>query len=142
MKICSYKGLSLVIMLRDEHCPPHVHVDAGTWGARFVFSFWHNAVELWDVVPLSRRPPLTVLEGLRQTLRQAIHLRRARRIWWTKLRTTCLGNQLWDGKINEVVLINLDGRPIYRIASARYEIWSNSTQMDLEGAPQGVEIRL
>ena len=36
----------MVIMLRDEHCPPHAHVDAGTWSARFKFSFWHNSVEL------------------------------------------------------------------------------------------------
>jgi hypothetical protein len=49
MNVCRYKGFSLVVMLRDEHCPPHVHVDAGTWSARFRFSFWHNGVELWDV---------------------------------------------------------------------------------------------
>ncbi len=38
MKVCSYKGLSIVIMLRDEHCPPHVHVNAGSWSARLQFS--------------------------------------------------------------------------------------------------------
>ncbi len=31
MNVCRYKGLSLVIMLRDEHCPPHAHVNAGIW---------------------------------------------------------------------------------------------------------------
>jgi hypothetical protein len=46
MKICSYKGLSIVIMLRDEHCPPHVHVNAGPWNARFLFSFCHNEIDL------------------------------------------------------------------------------------------------
>jgi hypothetical protein len=44
------QGLAMVVMLRDEHCPPHVHVDGGRWSARFKFSFWHNGVELWDVI--------------------------------------------------------------------------------------------
>ena len=70
MKLFRYKGLSMVIMLRDEHCPPHAHVDAGAWSARFKFCFWHNGVELWDVVPHSNRPPAAVLEGLRHALRQ------------------------------------------------------------------------
>jgi hypothetical protein len=78
MKVCSYKGLSIVILLRAEHCPPHVHVNAGSWSARLQFSFWHNDIELWDVVPLSRRPPLAVLEGLCRSLEQPAHLRRAR----------------------------------------------------------------
>ena len=85
LKVFSHKGLSVVIMLRDEHCPPHAHVDAGAWSARFKFSFWHNGVELWDVIPLSRRPPTGVLEGLRQSLRQPEHLRRARDLWWRRL---------------------------------------------------------
>ncbi|MDX9665367.1 DUF4160 domain-containing protein [Pseudomonas sp. P5_152] len=142
MKICSYKGLSLVIMLRDEHCPPHVHVDGGAWGARFVFSFWHNGVELLDVTPLSRRPPLAVLEGLRQTLKQAAHLRRARCVWWVKLHTTCLRNQLWDSQANEIVLINRNPKMIRRIASARYDLKGNTTLMELVGACEGVEIEL
>jgi hypothetical protein len=33
MRICSYKGLVMVVMLRDEHCPPHAHVDGGRWSA-------------------------------------------------------------------------------------------------------------
>ncbi|WP_095080676.1 DUF4160 domain-containing protein [Pseudomonas sp. Irchel s3h17] len=142
MKVCSYKGLSLVIMLRDEHCPPHVHVDAGTWSARFIFCFWHDGVELWDVIPLSRRPPLAVLEGLRLALKQPAHLRRARSIWWLKLQTTCLGNQLWDWQANEVVLMNRDTSVIYRIATAHYAVKDNKTLMQLIGAPECVEIAL
>ncbi len=53
MKVFVYKGYAVVVMLRDEHCPPHVHVDGGRWSARFRFSFWHNGVELWDVVPMA-----------------------------------------------------------------------------------------
>ncbi|MHC8385362.1 DUF4160 domain-containing protein [Pseudomonas sp. LB3P14] len=142
MKVCSYKGFSMVIMLRDEHCPPHAHVDAGTWSARFKFSFWHNGVELWDVVPHSRRPPLAVLEGLRQTLRQPAHLRRARDIWWSKLQTACLDHQLWDWQTSEVVVMKRITSTTYMIDSACYEPRENKTLLTLIGALEGVEIEL
>ncbi|MCU1750944.1 DUF4160 domain-containing protein [Pseudomonas sp. 6D_7.1_Bac1] len=141
MKVCSYKGFALVVMLRDEHCPPHVHVDAGTWSARFIFSFWHNGVELWDVLPHSCRPPLAVLEGLRQALKQPAHLRRTRSIWWVKLQTTCLCNQLWDWQAKEVVVKGF-ASATYRIASAHYEVKDNKTLMAQIDAPEEVEIAL
>lgn len=106
------------------------------------FSFWHNGVELWDVVPHSHRPPLAVLEGLRQALRQPVHLRRARGIWWSKLQTACLDNQLWDWQGNEVVVMRWIGSTTYMIGSARYEPESNKTLLSLMGAPEGVEIEL
>lgn len=142
MKVFSYKGFSVVIMLRDEHCPPHAHVDAGTWSARFKFSFWHNGVELWDVVPHSRRPPLAVLEGLRQTLRPPAHLRRARDIWWSKLQTACLDHQLWDWQTSEVVVMKRIASTTYMIDSACYEPRENKTLLTLIGALEGVEIEL
>ncbi|MCX2897678.1 DUF4160 domain-containing protein [Pseudomonas mandelii] len=142
MNVCRYKGLSLVIMLRDEHCPPHAHVNAGLWSARFRFSFWHNSVDLWDVVPLSRRPPVPVLEGLRQALRQPAHLRRARSIWWNKLQTACLDHQLWDWHASEVVMMRGIARSTYLIGSARYEPENDKTLLSLMGAPEGVEIEL
>ncbi|MCF4996473.1 DUF4160 domain-containing protein [Pseudomonas syringae] len=142
MKVFSHKGLSVVIMLRDEHCPPHAHVDAGAWSARFKFSFWHNGVELWDVVPLSRRPPTTVLEGLRQSLRQPEHLRRARDIWWHRLQTACLDHQWWDCQTDEVVVIRQIASTTYRIDSAHYEPEANRTLLTLVGAQEGVEIEL
>lgn len=142
MKVCTYKGLSLVIMLRNEHCPPHAHVDAGAWSARFKFSFWHNGVELWDVVPLSRRPPLAVLEGLRQLLRQPDHLRRARHIWWCRLHTVCLDNQWWDWETNEVAVLRHITSTTFRIGSACYEPEENRTLLALIGTQEGVEIEL
>jgi hypothetical protein len=142
MKVCSFKGLSVVIMLRDEHCPPHAHVEAGTWSARFRFSFWHNGVELWDVIPLSRRPPLAVLEGLRQSLKQPAHLRRARGIWWRKLQTACLDNQLWDWQSNEVVVVKRVVSTTNMIGSACYLPETNKTVLSLVGTQEGVEIEL
>lgn len=142
MNVCLYKGLSLVVMLRDEHCPPHVHVDAGAWSARFKFCFWHNNVELWDVVPQSRRPPTAVLEGLRHALGQPAHLRRARGIWWSKLQTVCLDHQLWDEQINQVVVLKSIVTTTYIISSAWYVPEKNKTLLALAGALEGVEITL
>jgi hypothetical protein len=142
MRICSYKGLVMVVMLRDEHCPPHAHVDGGRWSARFKFSFWHNGVELWDVIPYARRPPLAVLEGLRQELKQPAHLQRARTIWWGKIQTACLDNQLWDWQADEVVATKRPGSTAYLIESARYELEGNRTLLGLVGAPDRVEIEL
>jgi hypothetical protein len=142
MKVCSYKGLSVVIMLRDEHCPPHAHVEAGAWSARFRFSFWHNGVELWDVVPLSRRPPIAVLEGLRQSLKLPAHLLRARHIWWRKLQTACLDNQLWDWQTSEVVVVKRIVSTTNMIGSACYEPQTNRTRLFLIGAQEYVEIEL
>lgn len=142
MRVCRYKGFSLVILLRDEHCPPHVHVDASTWSARFKFSFWHNGVELWDVIPHARRPPVAVLEGLRQTLRQSAHLRRARSIWWNKLQTVCLDRQLWDWQNNEVVVVKQIASSTRMIDSACYEPLENKTRLTLMGTMEGVEIEL
>ncbi|WP_445180834.1 DUF4160 domain-containing protein [Pseudomonas sp. McL0111] len=142
MKICSYKGLSIVIMLRDEHCPPHVHVNAGLWNARFLFSFCHNEIDLWDVAPRSRRPPMAVLEGLSQSLGQPAHLRRARGIWWSGLQTVCLDNQMWDCESNEVPVMESVTDMTYRVGSARYDPETEMTLLTLIGKLEGVEIEL
>lgn len=142
MKLFRYKGLSLVIMLRDEHCPPHVHVDAGSWSARFKFSFWHNGVELWDVMPHSSRPPAAVLEDLRHVLKQTVHLRCARVVWWSKLHTVCLDHQLWDWLTHEVVVMKKIASTTWMIASASYEPETNKTLLALMGESEGVEIKL
>ncbi|WP_285409424.1 DUF4160 domain-containing protein [Pseudomonas sp. FR229a] len=142
MKICSYKGMSIRIMLRGEHCPPHAHVDAGAWNARIRFSFWHNEVDLWDVVLLSRRPPLAVLNGLCLSLGQPAHLRRAHGIWWSGLQTVCLDNQIWDCQTNEVPVMKPVTDQIYRIGSARYHPEADKVLLTLIGKLEGVEIEL
>lgn len=72
----------MAVLTRNEHCPPHVHVGSPQWEARFEFSFWHNGVRLWDVVPLQEQPNVALLEGLRLALKHPPHLRRARECWW------------------------------------------------------------
>ena len=68
----------MAVLTRNEHCPPHVHVGSADWEARFEFSFWHNGVRLWDVVPVKNQPSVTVLEGLRQALKNDLKLRSAK----------------------------------------------------------------
>ena len=103
MKVCAHNGLTIAVLTRNEHCPPHVHTGTGKWGARFVFSFWRDQVHLWDVTPVQNRPSARQLEGLRQTLLQPANLRRAREIWWNSAQSVCLVNQHWDAGAGEVV---------------------------------------
>ena len=51
-------GLYVELRTRDEHCPPHVHVEneAVPWEARLAFSFIGKAVRLMDVDPIEEAP--------------------------------------------------------------------------------------
>jgi hypothetical protein len=96
MKVCTFKRFRVVVLTRNEHCPPHVHVGANDWEARFQISFLHNGVRLWDVNPGKNRPAVALLEGIRKTIMRSANLRRAREIWWATAKTVCLVNQRWD----------------------------------------------
>lgn len=142
MKVCLYQGLLLAVLTRNEHCPPHVHVGSADWQARLEFSFWHNGVRLWDVVPVKSKPSVAVLEGLRQTLRDPQHLRRARTCWWQSLHAVCLVNQMWDEQTQEVVSPQ-DRRPGARlIQTAVFDDRRYQTVLQLQGADSPVEITL
>ncbi|MHB8201987.1 MAG: hypothetical protein ACYDD9_14385, partial [Acidithiobacillus sp.] len=71
MKVCTHRGLLIAVLTRNEHCPPHVHVGTDDWNARFEFSFWHNGVRLWDVMPIQESPSAGLLEEIRQAIRRA-----------------------------------------------------------------------
>jgi hypothetical protein len=79
---------------------------------------------------------------LRQELKQPAHLLRARTIWWARIQTACLDNQLWDWQADEVVATKRPGSTTYLIESARYELEGNRTLLGLVGAPDRVEIEL
>lgn len=142
MKVGTYKGHVIAVYTRDEHCPPHVHVRGKAWNARFRFNFVDGEVSLWDVNPERRRPPGTVLEGIRQALMQQHYLARARRIWWEKLQTVCLENHSWDWDASEVVPGLVIQRGVYVIARARHDVVGQRTILDLVRAPDCVEIDL
>lgn len=58
MKVGTYKGHVISVFLRDEHCPPHVHVRGKQWDARFRFSF------------LDGFEPLDVMQAILMLVRQ------------------------------------------------------------------------
>ena len=103
MKVFTHHGLLVAVLTRNEHCPPHVHVGSAQWQARFEFSFWHNGVRLWDVVPVQSQPKAVVLESLRLAIKTPEHLRRARHCWWQSMQAVCLVNQAGKGVAQEVV---------------------------------------
>jgi len=80
MRVGNYKGYVISVFIRDEHCPPHVHVRGKEWDARFRFSFLDGDVELWDVEPERRRPPMAVLKEIRWAIMQRHYLARAPRL--------------------------------------------------------------
>lgn len=142
MKVCTYKGLAIAVLTRNEHCPPHVHVGTNEWEARFEFSFWHNSVLLWDVVPVQNRPTADLLEGVRQTLKQPAHLRRAREIWWNSTQSVCLANQLWDMDGDKIVSAKERCPNVCLIEAARFEVAANKTILQLAGQSSPLEIEL
>jgi hypothetical protein len=141
MKVCSHKGLAMVVYTRNEHCPPHVHVGESDWDARFQFSFWHNEVALWDVAPSRRAPKAALLEELRQKLKSRDALRRARGLWWQARGSTCLENQRWDTQRLLVQAARTARSGCQRIVEAKYDPESDMTAISLEGQDV-VEIEL
>lgn len=142
MKVCAHRGLVIAILTRNEHCPPHVHVGTAQWEARFAFSFWHNSVSLWDVVPAKNTPTVKLLEELRQVLKQAPNLKQARALWWISRQTLCLENQMWDLEQHEVVSPKVRRAQALPIQSAHFDAVSYKTVLMLAGQKQPLEISL
>lgn len=142
LRVCVHNGLVLAVLTRNEHCPPHVHVGTARWDARFLFSFWHNGVWLWDVTPAQNEPSAALLEELRQVLKQPENLWKARQLWWTSRQTVCLDNQQWD-LIRQEVVSPSERRPgALAIRSARFEPQLYRTDLKLEGRVNPVKIEL
>lgn len=142
MKVFTRKGLVIAVLTRNEHCPPHVHAGTDKWEARFEFSFWHNSVRLWDVVPAQNQPTVTVLEDLWLAIKMPTHLRRAREIWWSSSQTVCLVNQLWDIEADEIVS-TMDRRPGAKVIEfARFDPAAYKTVLHLAGQTGSLEILL
>lgn len=142
MRVGTYKGYVISVFIRDEHCLPHVHVRGNEWDARFRFSFLHGEVELWDVEPERRQPPMAVLKEIRGAIMQRHYLARARRIWWEYLQTVCLENHSWDWDAGELVPGLVIRRGVHVIASARHDVVAQRTILNLVRAPDCVGIDL
>jgi hypothetical protein len=142
MKVCQHRGLVIAILIRDEHCPPHAHVGTSEWDARFKFSFWHNGVQLWDVVTTKKMPSTQLLEELRQVLMQGLNLKKARTHWWTSRNTVCLDNQQWDTAKQEVVSPKEKCPGALGIQSGSFDELRNRTVLKLAGKKLPLEIQL
>jgi len=146
MLICKHKGMTIAVLTRNEHCPPHVHVGNNDWDARFKFSFWHNSVDLWDVEPNHKAPAESVLEELRLVIENPVNLRKARQCWWTihssTFIKTCLDNKYWDPINNE----EIDGKNATagtpQIQLATYDPANDETTLTFAGGAAPLRIKL
>lgn len=137
MKICSYNGFDITVLTRDEHCPPHVHVNGDKWSARFEFAFWDDGVRLMDVKPNSVTPKAKDLEGIRQELKEPANLRKAREAWWAVVNSVCLVNQAWD--TNELCVVEPRPQGANRIKEASFSEQHYETVLTLAN---GHEVRI
>jgi hypothetical protein len=142
MRVCSHKGFVIAVFTRDEHCPPHVHVGTSRWDARFLFSFWHNGVKLWDVTPSKNEPCFRVLEELRRVINRRDNLRKARDCWWRSRSTVCLENMEWSLRSDEVVSPLLDQPQTSKIVKGTYDAYAYKTQLYPAGYVEPLEIEL
>ena len=142
MKVCTHRGLLIAVLTRNEHCPPHVHVGTGGWNARFEFSFWHNGVRLWDVISIQESPSAGLMEEIRQAIRMAENLRRARKLWWQSRQTLCLDNLFWDKSAQAVVTPKGACAGTVQIVSGRFDGVRNMTVLHLADDRLPLEIQL
>lgn len=103
MKVCTHRGHDVVVLTRNEHCPPHVHSGSAQWEARLRFSFWEDGIDLLDVVPDRNRPSAAWLSELQRVLFLPENLKRTRVLWWRSRQTVYLDNQWWDTRLHQVV---------------------------------------
>ena len=141
MKVAIFKGLLIAVLTRD-HCDPHVHVRGRGWKARYEFSFWHNDIRLWDVVPSANSPGWKQLEELRVFIKEPSNLRTARELWWGSHKMICLENKYWDTLQNEVVQQPTNRVGTFQIVTAVFDPKNYSTIIKVVGQTELLEIKL
>lgn len=132
----------MAVLTHNEHCPPHVHVGTQKWDARFLFSFWHDGVRLWDLTPAQNEPTAAMLEDLRLALKQAANLRKARRLWWGSRQTLCLDNLMWDVDGEEAISPKVQRAKALAIEWSRFDERTYKTVLKLSGRTMPLEITL
>jgi hypothetical protein len=142
-------GLHVEFRLRDEHCPPHLHVEneAVPWEARLAFSFISDAVRLMDVDPIGDAPNTRTIDRIKAVI--VNNLPGCRAAWWGRVGTCCLDNRwtrvsrdgtvtvlitreanatrvaraIYDPRAGQVVLIMQDGTSLATKAGVGVEQW-------------------
>ena len=87
-------------------------------------------------------PSVVLLEGLRQQLQIAPHLRRAREAWWRSLQRVCLANKLWSVERGLVVTSREQVPDAIKIKTARFDPLTYRTVLQLTGHDSPLEILL
>ncbi len=114
-------GLHVELLLRDEHCPPHLHVENEEvpWEARFGFSFVTDLVTLMDIDPLDEAPSARTIDRIKASI--AADLARCRLAWWEKIGTCCLDNRWVNVGVPALKLLLGYERNAVQIRTARYD---------------------
>jgi hypothetical protein len=86
-------GLHVELRTRDEHCPPHLHVENEEvpWEARLAFSFVSDVVRLMDIDPIEDAPGTRTIDRIKAAI--AANLPKCRAEWWAKVGTCCIDNR-------------------------------------------------
>lgn len=142
-------GLFVERRTRDEHCPPHVHVEneAVPWEARLAFSFIDNAARLMDVDPIEDAPSTRTIDRIKAAI--GGNLAKCRMEWWAKVGTCCIDNRwvrvsegapvtvlvrreaaavqiaraIYDPQVEQMTLVVKDGTSLTMNAGAGVEQW-------------------
>ena len=140
-------GLWVELRTRDEHCPPHVHVEneAVPWEARLAFSFIDNAVRLMDVDPIEDAPKTRTIDRIKAAI--AANLPKCRTDWWARVGTCCIDNRWTQVSRDETVIVLARretgavqiGRAIYELSAGQVTlIMKDGTSLTVK-AGAGVE---
>ena len=123
-------GLYVELRTRDEHCPPHVHVENEEvpWEARLAFSFIGNAVRLMDVDPIEDAPSTRTIDRIKAAI--ASNLPRCRTEWWARVSTCCVDNR-WIRVSRDGTVTVLARREVGAVQTGRAFYESGTRQVTL-----------
>jgi hypothetical protein len=125
--------LVVELLLRNEHCPPHVHVENEKvpWEARFEFSFVSNAVRLMDIDPIQDAPSIKTIDCIRAAI--TANLVKCRKEWWERIGDCCINNR-WmclteDG---ELAILGKRDKDATQIRAVVYDVGKKELTVSLK----------
>lgn len=126
-------GLHVELRTRDEHCPPHLHVEnvEVPWEARLAFSFVSDVVRLMDIDPVEGAPSTRTIDRIKLAI--VANLPRCKAEWWAKVGTTCLDNR-WVQVVPEgmVTILARREKGAIQIGTATYEPRTGQTTLTMK----------
>lgn len=114
-------GLHVELLLRDEHPPPHLHVEDEEvpWEARFGFSYVTDTVRIMDIDPVEAKPSRKVLDRIRAAI--TANLARCREEWWNRIGTCGLDNRWMLVTEGRVTLLAGAEEGAVQVRTVRYD---------------------